>query len=154
MPWTSIGTITSVPINTDSYLELNEILHLLSWAHLTLPILAVMEVVKGVGVMLSHREASSSHVLFHLVSFIFLPSPDDQLLNKTIFPCAISFLKRALYQTRKLPRMQLKFWIDFWGIEKREQCRRRRGKSRTGKAILCIGLLILSKQVFHWKGCH
>lgn len=46
--------------------------------------------------LLSHKEASSSHVLFHLVSFLPLPSLENQLLNNTILICAKSFLKRAL----------------------------------------------------------
>jgi len=109
MPWTSRHTVIRQAINTDSYLELNEIVCFLSRADLTLPVLAEIEVVKGVGVISSHREASRSHVQFHLVSFFSLPSLEDQLLNNTILLCAKSLLKRPLYKTSKLPRMQLKF---------------------------------------------
>lgn len=74
-------------------------------------------------VILSHREAFSNHVLFNFVSFLSFPSLNDQLLIKTIFSYAKSFLKRPLYQTRNDLRMQLKFGIDFQEFEKMGQYR-------------------------------
>lgn len=102
-------------------------------------------------VIMSHRKASSNYVLLNFVSFISFPFLDDQLLIKTIFCYAKYFLKGALYQTRNDLRMQLKFWIDFQVFENMGQCKWKRGKSKTSKAILGIGLLILCSQVFCWN---
>lgn len=112
----------------------------------------------------SYRTTKSAHfkwvacppLLKRVMSYSFIPFPslDDQLLIKTIFCYAKYFLKRALYQTRNDLRTQLKFWIDFQGFEKMGQCRWKKGKSRTSKAIISIGLLTLCKQVFCWKGYH